>query len=433
MQKIIVIEDNPVFCDYICNYLRKNGMETEKAYSVAQARKLIEAADEDAIVLSDLRLGDGNGIELLQWMRKQGKKQPLIMMTDYAEVHTAVETMKSGAEDYVPKKLLEEKILPSIRKLQKRSEQVYRKKENIYERKSEAFYRIRQRIRLVAPTDMTVLICGENGTGKEYIAEKIHLQSKRTDKPFVPVDCGSLSVNLAQSAFFGHAKGAFTGADMKKAGYFQEAEGGTLFLDEVENLPYETQQMLLRAIQERRYRPIGAKEDLNANIRIIAATNEDLQTAVAEKRFRQDLLYRLQDFTILVPPVRECKEDILPLADFFREQGNRELGKAVCGFDPSARKVLLTYMWPGNVREMRQRIQSAVLLKENGLISEEELEIGSKQADVPVCYSLKDEKQEKERIRQALEQANGNRKIAAQLLQVSRTTLYKKLEQYGML
>ena len=280
---------------------------------------------------------------------------------------------------------------------------------------------------------MTVLIFGENGTGKEYIAEKIHLQSKRTDKPFVPVDCGSLSVNLAQSAFFGHAKGAFTGADMKKAGYFQEAEGGTLFLDEVGNLPYETQQMLLRAIQERRYRPIGAKEDLNANIRIIAATNEDLQTAVAEKRFRQDLLYRLQDFTILVPPVRECKEDILPLADFFREQGNRELGKAVCGFDTSARKILLTYMWPGNVREMRQRVQSAVLLKENGLISEEELEIGSKQADVPVCYSLKDEKQEKERIRQALEQANGNRKIAAQLLQVSRTTLYKKLEQYGML
>lgn len=433
MQKITVIEDNPVFCDYICNYLRKNGMETEKTYSVAQARKLIEAAGEDAIVLSDLRLADGNGIELLQWMRKQGKNQPFIMMTDYAEVHTAVETMKSGAEDYVPKKLLEEKILPSIRKLQKRSEQICRKKENIYERKSEAFYQIRQRIRLVAPTDMTVLIFGENGTGKEYIAEKIHLQSKRTDKPFVPVDCGSLSVNLAQSAFFGHAKGAFTGADMKKAGYFQEAEGGTLFLDEVGNLPYETQQMLLRAIQERRYRPIGAKEDLNANIRIIAATNEDLQTAVAEKRFRQDLLYRLQDFTILVPPVRECKEDILPLADFFREQGNRELGKAVCGFDTSARKVLLTYMWPGNVREMRQRVQSAVLLKENGLISEEELEIGSKQADVPVCYSLKDEKQEKERIRQALEQANGNRKIAAQLLQVSRTTLYKKLEQYGML
>lgn len=433
MQKIIVIEDNPVFCDYICNYLRKNGMETEKTYSVAQARKLIEAAGEDAIVLSDLRLADGNGIELLQWMRKQGKNQPFIMMTDYAEVHTAVETMKSGAEDYVPKKLLEEKILPSIRKLQKRSEQICRKKENIYERKSEAFYQIRQRIRLVAPTDMTVLIFGENGTGKEYIAEKIHLQSKRTDKPFVPVDCGSLSVNLAQSAFFGHAKGAFTGADMKKAGYFQEAEGGTLFLDEVGNLPYETQQMLLRAIQERRYRPIGAKEDLNANIRIIAATNEDLQTAVAEKRFRQDLLYRLQDFTILVPPVRECKEDILPLADFFREQGNRELGKAVCGFDTSARKILLTYMWPGNVREMRQRVQSAVLLKENGLISEEELEIGSKQSDVPVCYSLKDEKQEKERIRQALEQANGNRKIAAQLLQVSRTTLYKKLEQYGML
>ena len=197
---------------------QKQDGDGKKHTALHKPEKLIEAAGEDAIVLSDLRPADGNGIELLQWMRKQGKNQPFIMMTDYAEVHTAVETMKSGAEDYVPKKLLEEKILPSIRKLQKRSEQICRKKENIYERKSEAFYQIRQRIRLVAPTDMTVLIFGENGTGKEYIAEKIHLQSKRTDKPFVPVDCGSLSVNLAQSAFFRTRKRCLYGRGHEKGG-----------------------------------------------------------------------------------------------------------------------------------------------------------------------------------------------------------------------
>lgn len=432
MQKIIVIDDNPVFCDYVCGYLRKNGMETEKAYSLGQARRLIAGADENTIILADLRLADGNGIELLQWMRTQGKKQPFIMMTDYAEVHTAVETMKCGAEDYVPKKLLEEKLLPAIRKLQKRLERIAARKEAIFSRESEAFCQVRQRIHLVAPTDMTVLILGENGTGKEHIAQKIHLQSKRAGKPFVAVDCGSLSTHLAQSAFFGHVKGAFTGADAHKTGYFQEAAGGTLFLDEVGNLPGETQQMLLRAIQERRYRPVGAKEDHLADIRLIAATNEDLQAAVAEKRFRQDLLYRLQDFTIYVPSLRECREDILPLADFFRQQSNRELGKTVSGFDASARKALLTYTWPGNVRELKQKIQSAVLLTESETVSEEELELDAKQTAAPVCYSLKDEKQEQERIRQALEQAGGNRKIAAQLLQISRTTLYKKLEQYGI-
>lgn len=432
MQKIIVIDDNPVFCDYVCNYLRKNKMETEKAYSFAQARKLIAGTSGDIVVVADLRLIDGSGIELLQWMRAQGQKHPFIMMTDYAEVNTAVETMKYGAEDYIPKKLLEEKLLSAIRKLQKRSEQIAARKNAIYNRESEAFRRICQRIRLVAPTDMTVLILGENGTGKEHIAEKIHMQSKRAGNPFVPVDCGALSANLAQSAFFGYVKGAFTGADTHKSGYFQEAEGGTLFLDEAGNLPYDTQQMLLRAIQEKRYRPVGAKEDRIANIRIIAATNEDLQTAVIEKRFRQDLFYRLQDFTINIPSLRACKEDILPLADFFRQQSNRELGKAVSGFDASARKALLTYTWPGNVRELRQKIQSAVLLTESGTVSEEELELDAEQTVASVCYSLKDEKQEQERIRQALELARGNRKIAAQFLQISRTTLYKKLEQYGI-
>ena len=231
----------------------------------------------------------------------------------------------------------------------------------VFARDSSAFQKIMQQIRLVAPTDMSVLIFGENGTGKEHIAHHLHDKSKRAGKPFVPVGCGSLSKDLAPSAFFGHVKGAFTGADSTKKGYFNEAEGGTLFLDEVGNLAPETQQMLLRAIQERRYRPVGDRTDKSFNVRIIAATNENLEKAVNEKRFRQDLLYRLHDFEITVPPLRDSQEDIMPLAEFFREIANNELECNVIGFDGEARKTLLTHSWPGNVRELRQKIMGAVL------------------------------------------------------------------------
>ena len=302
----------------------------------------------------------------------------------------------------------------------------------IFQRDSAAFRQIKERIRLVAPTDMSVLILGENGTGKEHIAQRIHTKSKRSSKPFVSVDCGSISPSLAQSAFFGHIKGAFTGADANKVGYFQEANGGTLFLDEVGNLPYEIQQMLLRVIQERKYRPVGAKEDKNCNVRIVAATNEDLVKAVMEKRFRQDLLYRLQDFTITLPPLRNCREDIMPLAEFFREQSNKTLDKVVKGFDSSAKKALQQHPWSGNVRELKQKIQTAVLMCEDNNITEDDLELYVEQDASPICYSLKDVQQEKERIRQALEQCGGNKKSAAKLLKIGRTTLYAKIKEYGL-
>lgn len=433
MARIIVIEDNPVFCDYVCNYIaEKTNIPTEKTYSLSQARKLIACAAEDDIVLADLRLPDGESMELLRWMRENDHTQPFIMMTDYAEVHTAVEAMKLGAEDYVPKRLLTDKLLPVLRKVQKEHHPMPHST-RIFERTGDSFSKIRHRIKLVSTTDITVLILGENGTGKEHIAEMIHAQSRRAHKPFIAVDCGSLSATLSPSAFFGHVKGAFTGATDHKTGYFQEAKGGTLFLDEVGNLSMETQQMLLRALQERRYRPVGAKEDKSSDIRIIAATNEDLRTAIEEKRFRQDLFFRLQEFTISIPPLRECKEDILPLAEFFLNISNGELHKSVKGFDASARKVLLTYPWPGNVRELKQYVQTAVLMTETDVISAEAFELEKQQYAPPVCYSLKDENLEKERIRLALEQAGGSRKIAAELLRISRTTLYKKLEQYNLL
>ena len=362
--KIIVVEDNIVYCEYVCNMLSREGYRNMKAYHLSTAKKHLQQATDNDIVVADLRLPDGSGIDLLCWMRKEGKMQPFIIMTDYAEVNTAVESMKLGSIDYIPKQLVEDKLVPLIRSILK-ERQAGQRRMPVFARDGSAFQKIMHRIRLVAATDMSVMIFGENGTGKEHIAHLLHDKSKRAGKPFVAVDCGSLSKELAPSAFFGHVKGAFTGADNAKKGYFHEAEGGTLFLDEVGNLALETQQMLLRAIQERRYRPVGDKADRNFNVRIIAATNEDLEVSVNEKRFRQDLLYRLHDFGITVPPLRDCQEDIMPLAEFFREIANNELECKVSGFSSEARKALLTHSWPGNVRELRQKIMDVTL--EDGL------------------------------------------------------------------
>ena len=458
--RIIVVEDNIVYCEFVCNLLAREGFRTVQAYHLSTAKKLLQQASDGDIVVSDLRLPDGDGIDLLRWIRKEGMTQPLIIMTNYAEVHTAVESMKLGSLDYIPKQLVEDKLMPLLHTILK-ERSIGRNRMPVFARDSSAFQKIMQQIRLVAPTDMSVLIFGENGTGKEHIAHHLHDKSKRAWKPFVPVDCGSLSKDLAPSAFFGHVKGAFTGADSTngfpallllscrwwaicslpvpfspnistKKGYFNEAEGGTLFLDEVGNLALETQQMLLRAIQERRYRPIGDKTDKSFNVRIIAATNEDLEKAVIEKRFRQDLLYRLHDFEITVPPLRDCQEDIMPLAEFFREIANNELECSVTGLDAEARKTLLTHPWPGNVRELRQKIMGAVLQAQTGVVMKEHLELAVTKPTSPVSFALRNDAEDKERILRALKQANGNRKVAAELLGIGRTTLYSKLEEYGL-
>ena len=429
--RIIVVDDNLVYCQLVCNLLEREGFSTVQAYHLSGARKLLQQATEDDIVVSDLRLPDGDGIDLLRWMRKEGMMQPFIIMTDYAAVHTAVESIRLGSLDYIPKQQLEVKLIPLLHDILKEM-RIGRRRMPVFSRNGSAFQAIMKRIRQVAPTNMSVLIFGENGTGKEHIAHHLHEKSKRSGKPFVAVDCGSLSKELAPSAFFGHVKGAFTGADSTKKGYFHEAEGGTLFLDEVGNLAMETQQMLLRAIQERRYRPIGDKADRNFNVRIIAATNEDLEQAVIEKRFRQDLFHRLHDYELTVPPLRDCQEDIMPLAEFFREIANNELECSVTGFDAEARKRLLTHAWPGNVRELRQKIMAAVLEAQTGLVTKEHLELAVTKPNSPVSFALRNDEEERERILRALKQANGNRKVAAELLGIGRTTLYKNLEEYGI-
>lgn len=433
MGRVIIIDDNVVYCDHVGNLLAKEGIATEKIYSLSAAKKFVLSVSDDDIILSDLRFPNGSGIELLTYMRENGRRNPFFIMTDYDEVPTAVRSMKSGADDYISKRKLEEELLPTIRSLLKRKSRNLVKREHILDRESEAFQAIDHRIRLVAPTNISVLILGENGTGKEHIAAKIHRRSDRAGKPFVAVDCGLLSSSLAASILFGHEKGAFTGAADNKAGYFGEADGGTLFLDEIGNLPVEVQQMLLRAIQSKTYRSVGGNRDKVADVRIIAATNEDLNKAVEEKRFRRDLYYRIREFIIELPPLRKCREDILPLADFFVGEMNAELKKSVSGFDAEAKKRLALYHWPGNVRELRQTIQTAVLMTGEGLISAtalglDEMETGSGISD----FALVDETMQKERIIKALKQTDGNKRQAAKLLGISPPTLYKKMEQYNI-
>ena len=436
--KVSVIEDNILFCDYICSLLQKADFKTMKAHGLAQAKKMIRGSiHEDDMVLADLRLPDGESTALLKWMRDNGYMHPFIMMTNYEEIHSAVHAMKLGAEDFILKPLVEDKLLPAIRKI-KAANDTFSKV--IYERRSASFCELNQYIHLVAPTDMTVLILGNTGTGKEHLANKIHRRSLRANKPYIKVDCGSLSKDLAASAFFGHVKGAFTGATEEKAGYFLEAQGGTLFMDEVENLSIETQRMLLRAMEERSYRPVGGKQDRRMDVRIIAATNEDLFQAVAEKRFRKDLLYRFHDFTITVPALQNCLEDILPLADFFREQSCAELRKEVVGFNGPAKEMLLGYSWPGNVRQLKQVVYAAVLICKGNLITPDFLRLKQTETDAPNSAKKKkidrclqkDEKRNIEQIKTAISISKGNLTQAAALLGISRPTLYKKMSIHGI-
>ena len=427
MGRVIVIEDNIIYSDFVCRLLENKGYQSVATFTCNGARKLFAKMQEDDIVLADMRLPDGDGIALLEELRKQGRNNPYIVMTDYDEVPTAVRSMKLGAEDYIPKKLIEDNLFPLLKTLQKRME---RHEAPVYERQSAAFREIDHKIKLVATTNMSVLILGESGTGKEHIAEKIHARSKRSGKPYVAVDCGLLSKELAASELFGHEKGAFTGAESKKQGFWEEAAGGTLFLDEIGNLSLEVQQMLLRALEAKRYRPTGGSKDKKADVRIIAATNEDLPTAIAEKRFRADLYQRLKEYTLHIPPLRECKEDIMPLADFFRQLANEELEKQVKGFEAEARKRLLAYTWGGNVRELKRVVRMAVLHTEGDTVTADVLEFDEMPIADDASLALND--MEKKQIIHALEQAKGNRKLAAALLGIGRTTLYNKMKAYGI-
>lgn len=430
MKKVIIIEDSPTFCNMLGKKLEAKGWKTVLCYNYRDGLKAVRESSEWDVVISDMRLGNDNGIDLLEWMRSNGYQNPFIIMTSYDESMSAVRTMKLGAEDYIPKKLLLDVVYERLEEIIDKQKRLVELNNKIVYRKSEKFRRIYKMAELFAKSDMAVMILGDNGTGKEHIAEKIHLQSKRADKPFEVVDCGTLSAELAVSALFGHEKGAFTSADAARKGYFELASGGTLFLDEIGNLPKDVQAMLLRVLQSKIYRPLGATKDKVADVRIIAATNENLQEAVREGRFRSDLYYRLHEAVIEIPRLRDCKEDIMPLANFFLKLYDRHTDKEIKCISKEAQRALVSHT---NVRELKSCIMRAMLLCENEIIDVEDLQLSqSALTEEALDFDEQERKINRERILWALKQCNGIKRDAAKMLEMSHTTFYARMKEYGI-
>lgn len=438
-------------------WLRRKGFEVDKATSVGAAVKLLVDMKSVDLVLSDLRLPDHDGLRLLAWMHEHSINAPFIVMTNYAEVQNAVLAMKSGAADYIAKPVQPDILLQKINDAMEQNTQQSKatiqnsttqnaptahnsklKTQNseaaprYIEGKSEASRQLYSYVELVAPTPMSVLILGASGTGKEYVAHRIHDLSQRRDRPFFALDCGAIPRDVAASEFFGHKKGAFTGADADKRGAFEIANGGTLFLDEVGNLSYEVQVQLLRALQERRIRPVGGTKEIDIDIRLVCATNENLEEAVSEGRFREDLYHRINEFTIYMPKLSERGSDLFLFADLFIRHANEELNRNVEGFDSGAAEMLASHSWPGNLRELNNVVKRAVLLTRGSQITTAELTLAMGQIRTDNVLQLHDEDTERQRIITALQQTNGNKAKAARLLGVDRKTIYNKIEKLGI-
>lgn len=460
MQHILIVEDDIAFGTMLQTWLRRKGFEVEKATSVGAAVKLLTETfgKEVDLVLSDLRLPDHDGLRLLAWMHEHDINAPFIVMTNYAEVQNAVLAMKSGAADYIAKPVQPDILLQKIKDaMEQNAQQASSTIQNSttqnaptahnskfktqsakltaprhIEGKSEASRQLYSYVELVAPTPMSVLILGASGTGKEYVAHRIHDLSARADRPFFALDCGAIPRDVAASEFFGHKKGAFTGADTDKRGAFEMANGGTLFLDEVGNLSYEVQVQLLRALQERRIRPVGGTQEIPIDIRLVCATNENLEEAVGEGRFREDLYHRINEFTIYMPKLSERGSDLFLFADLFIRHANEELNRTVEGFDSDAAELLASHSWPGNLRELNNVVKRAVLLTRGNKITTAELTQAMGQIRTDNVLQLHDEDTERQRIITALQQTNGNKAKAARLLGIDRKTIYNKIEKLGI-
>ncbi|MFP9100693.1 sigma-54-dependent transcriptional regulator [Flavobacterium sp. RHBU_24] len=445
--KILVVDDDTAFCVMLKTFLQKKGYEVTNAFSGEQAMAALLAQPFD-VMLTDIRLPDSDGLQLLKYVREKAIKARVILMTGYTDIKTAVNAMKLGAFDYVGKPINPDEILHiiglALSSKENALDQPAEKKEKKVAKPAVAkgyvkgvsanSAQLQEHIQLVAPTNMSVLIIGDSGTGKEHIAKSIHDESKRAGKPYIPVDCGAIPKELASSEFFGHIKGSFTGAVNDKTGHFEAANGGTLFLDEIGNLSYEVQVQLLRALQERKVKPVGSNHEIEVDIRVIAATNEDLAEAVKRGDFREDLYHRLNEFNIRVPRLSERKKDIMVFANHFLETANADLEKDIEGFSPEVEALFKTYDWPGNLREMKNIIKRSVLLEKSDTIQLEVLpsEMREPAAAATVEHLGYSKENEEAAIKKALEKTNYNKSKAAKLLDIDRKTLYNKLKLYNI-
>lgn len=461
MLRLLIIDDDRDICLVLSKFLTKNNYEVDVAHRGDEGLKLLRAHDY-TLILCDYRLPDFTGVEMLRKIKLLQPAVAVIIITGYSDVRTAVETFRYGANDYVTKPLYPDELLLTIKETISKNE-----KRNLVEAEEVASPEIRKNkvnsapldfivgksvqsqtvqryIELIAPSDMSVIINGETGTGKEFVAQSIHRHSKRSSYPFVAIDCGALPKELAGSELFGHIKGAFTGAVSDKQGSFEVANGGTIFLDEIGNLSYENQIKLLRVIQERRIKRIGATKDIPIDVRIIAATNEDLTKSVKEGRFREDLYHRLNEFKIQLSPLRERKEDILIFANYFLEKANQALHKNVKAFSPEVLTQITNYFWYGNLRELNNVIRRAVLLTVGDEVQSDSLpqEIIQAHSSLILPADMVDDSigllksiagsAERQAIIDVLEKVNYNKSKAAELLKIDRKTLYNKLKLYNI-
>ena len=454
MANILLVEDDTTFATILENFLKRKGFEVVVKYSVKSG---IEALRNDTfhLILLDYRLGDGIGLDVVEALRQQGKVIPSIIMTSFNDVRTAVKAIRQGVFDYITKPVNPDELLMVVNealegKSTERVTSVSRIREDngdtkdldFVEGTSTAARKLHEYIALVAPTDMSVLIRGESGTGKEYVARAIHQMSMRADKPFVSIDCGTLSKELASSELFGHIKGSFTGALNDKTGQFVEASGGTLFLDEIGNLSYDVQVKLLRALQERTIQPVGANKTINVDVRVIAATNEDL---LGSGKFREDLYHRINEFEIIVPALRDRRADFQQFVDFFVMKANDELGRGVNKLTDEVNEIFNAYDWPGNLRELKNVVKRMVLLSPGSRAEASALPQEMVYAiKNPIAASdqvpstdnpdlrLHSEAHERKLILDVLQKAKYNKSKAAQMLNIDRKTLYNKMEKYGI-
>lgn len=428
MKSILIIEDDIIFSRTIGNWLVKQGMRVESVTKLSDAKKSVREKEYD-LILADLRLPDGNSTLFLEWLNDENYTIPFLIMTNYGQVENAVQAMQLGAVNYLCKPIRPDKLSEAIFNVLSKSHE----ENEFYRGESPQALELYKKLKLVALSDYSILIRGASGVGKEHVAREIHDQSHRHSKPYITVDCGAIPEELAASEFFGHRKGAYTGAESDTPGLFRAADGGTLFLDEIGNLSYKTQTLLLRALQEKTYKPLGSTHEYAFNIRLIAATNENLEKAIKEGRFREDLFYRLNEFTLTLPRLSECKEDILPMANFFLRRASEKLKRHFQGFDRLAETALEQYPWFGNIRELKNTINCAALIAESQWITVKDLSLDLSIETEEEPEDATEQENEKVILLQTLERTGNNRSKAAKMLKLSRTTFYEKLRKYHII
>lgn len=440
MARILIVEDDITFSRLLEGFLKKHQHQVTCVSKIKEGAKALEEQEFDVLLL-DYRLPDGTGIDLLTTTHSLYPTMPVIIMTSFHDIRTAVKAMRTGAFDYITKPVNPEELLMVLREAlttpQQQQEKVSGKPiSGFVEGKSDAAQQIHNYIKLVAPTEMTVVIQGDSGTGKEQVAKTIHNFSNRKGAPFIAIDCGALSAELAGSELFGHIKGAFTGALQNKQGQFEAANHGTLFLDEVGNLSYEIQVKLLRALQEREIQPIGSNKTIKVDVRIITATNDDLALSVKNGIFREDLYHRLNEFKIKLPALHERLDDLPLFITHFIDQANKELGKHIKDISPEVRDLFYKYDWPGNLRELKNMIKRSVLLAKENYIMLSDLP-DEMSYTVQFTTNTSDLKEvqasnEKDIILKTLREVRYNKSKAAKLLNIDRKTLYYKMAKYNI-